>query len=140
MIHFCDNQSHLRGGKLPTVDPQKLAQLRAIRTNRAFQPNMYFCIDTPYVRLVCIDTGIKGRIDAEQEAWLARISAHPIPKILIAGKPIYVDGKYNRNLANVDRIVNVHNYRLVIAGDTHNFQEYRVPVQGNGHPHAVWHL
>jgi hypothetical protein len=140
MIHFCDNQSHFRGGNQPTVDPQKLAHLRAIRTNRVFQPNMYFYIDTPYVRLVCIDTGIKGRIGAEQEAWLARVSAHPKPKILISGKPIYVDGRYNRTLANVDRFVNAHNYRLVIAGDTHNFQKYRVPVHGRGQTHVVWHL
>ncbi len=62
--------------------------IRAIRKNGVFQPNMYFYIDTPYVRVVCIDTGIKGRIDADQEAWLARVSANPKPKILISGKPI----------------------------------------------------
>jgi hypothetical protein len=140
MIHFCDNVYHFRDGNRPTVDPQKLARLRAIRTNRVFQPNMYFSIDTPHVRLVCIDTGIKGRIDAEQEAWLARASAHPKPKILISGKPIYVDGRYNHNLANVDHIVNTYNYRLVIAGDTHNFQKYRIPVRGNGRPHVAWHV
>jgi hypothetical protein len=101
---------------------------------------MYFYIDTPHVRVVCIDTGIKGRIDPEQEAWLAQVSAGPKPKILISGKPIYVDGTYNRHLANVDRLVNAHNYRLVIAGDTHNFQKYRVPVEVDGRPHVVWHL
>src|SRR5262245_44253323 len=120
MIHFCDNQHHFRDGKRGTVDPEKLAHLRAIRHNRVVQPNMYFYIDTPYVQLVCIDTGIKGRIDADQETWLARVSASPKPKILISGKPIYVDGTYNRDLANVERIVNEHNYHLVIAGDTHN--------------------
>jgi hypothetical protein len=140
MIHFCDNQLHFRDGIRSTVDLDKLAQLRAIRKNRVFQPNMYFYIDTPYVRIVCIDTGIKGRIDAAQERWLARVSVDPKPKILISGKPIYVDGTYNRDLANVDRIVTEHNYCLVIAGDTHNFQKYRVPVERNGQPHVVWHL
>jgi hypothetical protein len=140
MIHFCDNPYHFRDGNRRTVDAEKLAHLRAIRTNRVFQPNMYFSIDTPHVRIVCLDTGIQGRIDAEQEAWLARVSADPKPKILISGKPIYVDGTYNRYLTNVDRMVNAHNYLLVIAGDTHNFQKYRVPVEGNGPPHVVWHL
>ena len=59
---------------------------------------------------------------------------------MISGKPIYVDGTYNRHLANVDRLVNEHNYCLVIAGDTHNFQKYRVPVEGHGQPHVVWHV
>lgn len=109
MIHFCDNPYHFRDGNRRTVDAEKLAHLRAIRTNRVFQPNMYFSIDTPHVRIVCLDTGIQGRIDAEQEAWLARVSADPKPKILISGKPIYVDGTYNRHLTNVDRMVNAHN-------------------------------
>jgi hypothetical protein len=140
MIHFCDNPYHFRDENRRTVDADKLAQLRAIRKNRFFQPNMYFSIDTPAVRIACIDMGIRGRVDVEQEAWIGRVSADPKPKILISGKPIYVDGTYNRYLANVDRIANAHNYRLVIAGDTHNFQKYRVPVEGNGPPHVVWHL
>ena len=140
MIHFCDNQYHFRAAQRATVDPKKLSRLRTIRRNRIFQPNMYFYIDTPSVRIVCIDTGISGRIDAAQENWLARVSADPRPKILISGRPIYVDGTYNRNLVNVDRIVNEHNYRLVVAGDTHNFQKYRIPVEAHGQSHIVWHV
>jgi hypothetical protein len=101
---------------------------------------MYFHMDTPHVRLVCIDIGIKGHIDDEQEAWLRRVSADPKPKILISGKPIYANGEYDDNLANVDQIVKEHNYCLVIAGDTHNFQKYRVPVETNGRRRYVWHL
>lgn len=140
MIHFCDNLSHFNDGTRTTVEPEKLTALRAIRKNRLFQPNMYFYVDTPHVRLVCIDTGIKGHIDDEQEAWLRRVSADPKPKILISGKPIYANGEYDNKLANVDRIVNECNYCLVIAGDTHNFQKYCIPVEANGRRHTVWHL
>jgi hypothetical protein len=101
---------------------------------------MYFSIDTPHVRLVCIDTGIKGHIDDEQEEWLRRVSADRQLKILISGKPIYANGMYDTKLANVDRIVNDHNYCLVIAGDTHNFQKYRIPVETRGQRRSVWHL
>jgi hypothetical protein len=117
---------------------EKLQLLRKIRQNNLYQPNMYFYIDTPHVRIVCIDTGIRGRIDAEQEKWLHQISAGPEPKILISGKPIYVDGGYNKRLRNVDAVINQYNYRLVLGGDTHNYQKYRVPV--NNSQKIVWHI
>ena len=45
------------------------------------------------VRLVGIDTGIIGDIDADQGDWLRRVSAGAKPKILLTGKPLYVDGE-----------------------------------------------
>lgn len=141
MIHFCDNIYHYKDKK-QTVDPQKLRDMRLIRHNEQYQPNMYFYIDTPHVRVVCIDTGIRGRIGDKQREWLTRVSndAGHKPKILISGKPIFVNGGFNKDLADVHSIVNRFNYRLVIAGDTHNFQQYRIPVAANGQQHVVWHL
>ena len=43
--------------------------------------------------MVAIDTGIDGLLDAEQWAWLKRISAEPGPKILVTGKPLLVNGR-----------------------------------------------
>jgi len=140
MIHFCGNTHHRKHQERETIDETKLDDLRKIRRNRVVQPNMYFYIDTPHVRVVCLDTGIRGRIDTEQEKWLARVSATPQPKILVLGKPIYVNGEHNDRLDNVNDILNKANYRLVIAGDTHNFQKYRVKVKTNGHDRFVWHL
>jgi predicted phosphodiesterase len=138
MIHFCDNTYSFRNKNQRTVDPEKLKALRDIRQNKQFQPNMYFYIETPQVRIVCIDTGIKGRIDQEQERWLQKVSEGAKPKILITGKPIYVNGEYDKSLSKVDAIVNENNYRLVIGGDTHNFQKYRIPVNDEGK--FIWHL
>jgi hypothetical protein len=135
MIHFCDTQQHYRKpGR--TVDPAKLQELRRIRCNRVFQPNMYFYIDTPELRIVGIDTGIRGRVDDEQLAWLQRVSEPDKPKLLILGKPIYCDGRYRTGLARVDEVVKRGGYVLVIAGDTHNFQRYRIPVGER----VVWHV
>jgi hypothetical protein len=59
------------------------------------QPGPYFAVDTPCVRFVFIDTGMRGRIDREQAEWLVRVSfdAERKPKVLLTGKPLYVDGK-----------------------------------------------
>jgi hypothetical protein len=63
-----------------------------------YQPGPYFAIDTDYVRLVCIDTGTSGTIDREQGNWVCRVSARADgddrPRILLTGKPIYVNGTY----------------------------------------------
>ena len=37
-----------------------------------------------------------GQLDAEQGEWLLRISARPKPKVLLTGKPIWVNNEYRR--------------------------------------------
>jgi hypothetical protein len=142
MIHFCDNTFHRLDTHQQTVDLEKLKMLRIIRCNKFFQPNMYFYIDTKYVRLVFIDTGIKGRIGESQKEWLEKISGDEgdKPKILISGKPIFVDGKFNENLRDLNAIVNHFNYRLIIAGDIHNYQKYRISAVSDGKQKIIWHL
>ncbi|HKR50138.1 MAG TPA: metallophosphoesterase [Pseudonocardiaceae bacterium] len=111
------------GGERPRPDP--------------LQPAPYFAIDAGPVRFVGIDTGITGEIDEDQYQWLKRVSldAPERPKILLTGKPIYVDNKYrNRPVSGtsetVDDIVTDPraNYVMVIGGDTHNYQRYPVVV------------
>ena len=139
MVHFCDTVVRFRSPHRRTIDPEKLRRLRNIRRNACFQPNMYFCIDAPTLRIVCIDAGIRGRIDDEQARWLRRVSADPRPKVLISGFPMYVDGRRTSRLRDVRSIVEGSNYVLVVAGDTHNFQAYRVPVN-RPDGGTVWHL
>jgi hypothetical protein len=113
-------------------DPGRLAAMETF--DMPGQPGSYFAIDTGPLLLVGIDTGIIGGIDAQQAAWLKRISSEsPKPKILLTGKPIYVDGEHHRgpiegSAETVDRIVTrpENNYIAAIGGDIHNYQRYPV--------------
>jgi hypothetical protein len=105
--------------------------------DKPIQPAPYFAIDTGPLRLVCIDTGVRGSLDAEQGEWLARVSAGPKAKILLTGKPLIVD--YKRRpcpIEGTDRTVDdivraaEHNYVAAIGGDIHNYQRYPVEVDG----------
>lgn len=140
MIHFCHNHRSFRDPSRETISVDKLEALRRIRRNDHYQPNMYFYIDHPSVRIVCIDTGMKGVVDGEQEAWLRRVSADPRPKILVAGNPIYVNGRKSERLNNVLSVVERFNYVVVVSGDTHNLQRYRIPVGTGASRRFVWHI
>ncbi|WP_328442036.1 metallophosphoesterase [Streptomyces sp. NBC_00444] len=120
-------------------DGQRLAEARKLRTSpaqRAVQPGPYWAIDAGPVRIIGIDTGLLGTVDAEQGAWLRDVSRGPRPKILITGSPLYVDGKYEPCAIDgggtVDDIVRnpAHHYVAAIGGDIHNYQRYPVPVGG----------
>lgn len=103
------------------------------------QPGPYFAIDTGPLLVIGIDTGIEGDIDRQQAAWLKRVSREsPKPKILLTGKPIYVDGEHRPGRIEgseetVDGIVVApeHNYIAAIGGDIHNYQRYPVKL-GDG--------
>ncbi|MBV2356232.1 metallophosphoesterase [Streptomyces sp. J2-1] len=121
------------------VDEQRLAQARTLRSapgQRAVQPGPYWALDAGPVRIVGIDTGLLGTLDAEQGAWLREISRGPKPKILITGSPLYVDGEYHPcpidGGGTVDDIVRDpdHHYVAAIGGDIHNYQRYPVDVDG----------
>jgi hypothetical protein len=103
------------------------------------QPAPYFAIDVGELRLVGIDTGITGGIDHEQADWLREVSKGDRPKILLTGKPIYVDGEHHPgpiegdSVGTVDQIVTAaeHRYIAVVGGDIHNYQRYPVAL-GDG--------
>jgi hypothetical protein len=124
--------------KNPDVpDEGRLAEAERLRSRpgqRVTQPGPYWAIDSGPVRIVGIDTGILGGIDAEQGEWLRRVSQGPQPKILITGKPIYVDGAHHpgpiEGGGTVDEIVQdpACNYVAAIGGDIHNYQHYPVKV------------
>jgi hypothetical protein len=108
-------------------------ELEAMRDGRAphTQPGPYIAIDAGPLRIVTVDTGIKGNIDPDQAAWLERVSlSDPKPKILLTGKPIYVDGEHKKEQETVDSIVRnpAANYVAAIGGDIHNYQRYPVKL------------
>ncbi|HEY7488908.1 MAG TPA: metallophosphoesterase [Streptosporangiaceae bacterium] len=123
------------------ADEPKLAAGRERRSKpgqQATLPASYWAIDTPALRIVGIDTGIGGEIEAEQGEWLRRVSAGPRPKLLITGKPLVVDNERHPGAIRggrlphltVDQIVTdpAHHYVAVIGGDIHNYQRYPVEV------------
>lgn len=118
------------------ADEEALAAARALRSapgQQGVQPGPYWIIDSPWLRIVGIDTGIGGGLDREQGAWLRRVSADPRPKLLITGKPIYRDDRYQpcpiEGGGTVDEIVRSSGYVAVIGGDIHNYQHYPVTVE-----------
>ncbi|HEY5821393.1 MAG TPA: hypothetical protein VIT20_05430, partial [Propionibacteriaceae bacterium] len=116
------------------------------------QPGPYYAVLTRHVLLVCIDTGIDGLIDGPQYAWLQRISALPVPKILITGKPLVVNAKLvpcwvdrkpkkaqRESAPSVWKLVDEpeHDYVATLGGDTHNFQQYCGPDPTTPQVHLV---
>ncbi|MCW5252650.1 MULTISPECIES: metallophosphoesterase family protein [unclassified Streptomyces] len=110
--------------------------LRAAPSQRASQPGPYWAIDAGPLRIVGIDTGLLGTVDAEQGAWLREVSRGPRPKILVTGSPLYVDGEHHpcpvEGGGTVDDLVRdpAHRYVAAIGGDIHNYQRYPVDVGG----------
>ena len=159
MRHFCGNRGRAISFKNPGMrssrsrvarrvlwrDPRKTNEaevkrmqlLRSRPEQQGHQPGPYFAVDAGPLIIVGIDTGITGVIDRDQARWLVRISsASPKPKILVSGKPLYVDGKYQPGgieggEQTVDDIIKLraHNYLAVIGGDVHNYQRYPVLLQ-----------
>ncbi len=118
-------------------DGQRLAEARTLRSaavQQAVQPGPYWAIDAGPVRIVGIDTGLLGTVDAEQGAWLREVSKDPRPKILVTGRPLYADGAHHpcaiEGGGTVDEIVRdpAHHYVAAIGGDIHNYQRYPVQV------------
>ena len=108
---------------------------------RSSQRSPYFAIDAGPLFVVGIDTGMGGPIDREQGDWLQRISRRiDKPKILLTGKPLYVDGEHHpypmEGGGTVDEVVRdpEHGYVAAIGGDIHNYQRYSVEVSGRETP------
>ena len=111
------------------------ASWRSLPSQRSGQRTPYWTIETDPVRIVGIDTGILGGLDREQGEWLREVSRDPSrAKILLTGKPLYVDGKYNpgpiEGGGTVDEIVRDPDsgYLAAIGGDIHNYQRYPVKL------------
>jgi hypothetical protein len=113
------------------------------------QPGPYFAIDVgDELRLVSIDTGIRGTLDREQGEWLVRVSRDATRvKVLLTGKPLWVDGEYHpcpieweggceypAGYETVDDVVRDpdNGYVAAIGGDIHNYQRYPVRVTRDG--------
>src|SRR5262249_46020497 len=92
---------------------------------RAPPPRPHSALAAGPLRIVGIDPGILGGIAAGRGEWLRRVSRGDRPKILVTGKPIYVDDAYHpcpiAGGGTVDDIVRdpACNYVAAIGGDVH---------------------
>jgi calcineurin-like phosphoesterase family protein len=152
MYHFCGMDAPPRTGRRPPLwrrPRRRSAAAERARGDRPperrDQPGPYFLVDAGPVALVCVDTGISGRLDREQGAWLRRVSAeHAKPKLLLTGKPLVVDGRYAPGAIDgqdctVDDIVRNpgNGYVAAIGGDIHNYQRYSAPRDGRPFEYVV---
>jgi hypothetical protein len=125
-----------RPGKPDETALAAAERLRSQPEQRAAQPGPYWAIDTPSLRIIGIDTGIQGELDQDQGAWLRRVSSGPKPKLLVTGKPLYVDDAHHPGAIDgggtVDDIVTdpACNYVAAIGGDIHNYQRYPMDIGG----------
>jgi hypothetical protein len=129
------------------VDTMRKQRAQPAQRQPVRQPGPYYVLDTEHLRLVCIDTGIRGDIDAEQGRWLVRVSADPRPKILLTGKPLLVDGTVHpcaiaggaAGFRSVLDVVHHAPFRYVasMGGDIHNYQRYPVTVGDRVIQHVV---
>lgn len=97
------------------------------------QPGPYWAMDAGPLRLIGIDVGIRGQLDAEQGAWLRRVAgSSDRPKVLLSGQPLYGDAQRTsipiEGGGNVEEIVHdpANSFVAVVAGDLHNYQRYPV--------------
>ena len=131
-------------GMDPTV-PIRKRVWRPLSAQQSGQRSPYFAIETGPLLIVGLDTGMSGGIDREQGEWLCKISREiDKPKLLLTGKPIYVDGEYHPGTieggGTVDEIVREpkHRYVAAIGGDIHNYQRYRVKIRD--HPAPIYYI
>ncbi len=126
----------------PDKSPEELPERRRTESGRrSEQRSPYFAIETGPLLIVGIDTGMGGEIDREQGEWLRKVSREvDKPKLLLTGKPLYVDGEYHpgpiEGGGTVDEMVRApeHGYVAAIGGDIHNYQRYSVNVPGRKSP------
>jgi len=96
-----------------------------------FQQGPFFQVQTDRFALFAVDSGVRKRLDRAQLAWLetALASARGKSKMAILGHPLYACGVYraaeNADFAALHRLLREHDVRVVMAGDTHDFEYYR---------------
>jgi len=107
------------------------ARLRSLyRVRAGLQHGPFFEMHTGKFSLIAIDTGIDKRIDDSQMAWLraALERSKGDFTMAIVGHPFYAAGRSQigqESLKEVHELLKSHDVRVMMAGDTHDFEYYR---------------
>ena len=107
------------------------ARLRSLyRVPAGLQHGPFFEVHAGGFSLIAIDTGIEKRIDAGQMAWLqaALDRSKGGFTMAILGHPFYAAGRAqfgDGSFKEVHDLLRSHGVRVMMAGDTHDFEYYR---------------
>ncbi len=105
------------------------------RIKNGLQRGSFFEMQSAGFSLIAVDTGILRRIDAKEKEWLeaALKRAGNNFKLIVIGHPFYVAGEYqaadDKEFDEIFRILQRHNVDAVMAGDTHDFEFYKLKPQ-----------
>lgn len=109
-----------------------------------FQEGPFFQIQTDSFALFAVDSGITKRLDGPQFEWFhaALESARGKFKMAILGHPLFACGGYRAadkpDFAAIHQLLRDHDVRVVMAGDTHDFEYYQeTPAAGPVMHHFV---
>ena len=110
------------------ADAARLRSLYGVPAGR--QPAPFFELHTGAFSLVAVDTGIERGVDDRQRRWLnaALDRAHGAFTMAILGHPFYASGREHagdESFARLRDLLHAKGVRVVMAGDTHDFEYYR---------------
>ena len=111
------------------------ARLRALyRVAAAQQFGPFFELHTSGFSLIAADTGIERGVDDRQFEWLTAALDRSAGNftMVILGHPFYASGREQRGKESFTRLrdlLKVRGVRVVMAGDTHDFEYYRDGAQ-----------
>ena len=124
--------SSTRGARLDRLidGAARLRSLYRVPAAQQFAP--FFELHTHGFSLIAIDTGIQRGVDDRQLEWLAAAldRARGAFTMAILGHPFYASGREQHghdSFTRVREMLRERNVRVVMAGDTHDFEYYRAP-------------
>ena len=113
-----------------TAEAERLRSYYKIKNGLQRAP--FFEMQTAGFSLIAVDTGILRSIDEKEKAWLeaALTRAGNNFKLVVIGHPFYVGGEYtakdDKAFDEIYGILQRHNVDAVMAGDTHDFEFYKI--------------
>ena len=126
--------SSTQGDRLERLitDAARLRTLYRVPAAQQFGP--FFELHTSGFSLIAVDTGIERGVDDKQFEWLAAALDRGRGNFIMAilGHPVYASGRAHRGKESFTRLVDQlrdRGVRVVMAGDTHDFEYYRDGMQ-----------
>jgi uncharacterized membrane protein HdeD (DUF308 family) len=111
-----------------TAYAERMRRLYAVNTGSQRAP--FFELQTDDFALIAIDTGILRSVDDRQRGWIERALERSRGKFAIAivGHPRFAGGRDNaeadEKLTALYQLLTSYGVRIVMAGDTHDFEYY----------------
>jgi 3',5'-cyclic AMP phosphodiesterase CpdA len=123
------------------------ARLRTwYRVPTGYQRAPFFQIQTPRFGFITVDTGVLRRADPLQFEWLRSALERSRGKttMVLLGHPLYALGTYMAEelpeFRKIHDLLKSYDVRVVMGGDTHDFEYYREKYVRNGHEGTMDHF